>query len=528
MLRRLDSALFPSLLVLLFLSLFLGGAQMGIAYDELFHIPAGYTFVDTGVRRSTTEHTPLGHWLTGLALTAIDPHYSRVAYLRADFSGAAFDFGYRFFQQNEASHGILLLVARLPLQLASILGAAYCYWLARSLGGRTAGIVALVLVATCPLYVAWSRYVYLDALLAVAMIATLSHLIWYLRAPSAARAAALGVSLAGALTAKYSGACLVPIVALSLLLPSSLVGGQVRPPRLRWLEAGLVLSVAMLSVWLLFGCPRDLMFYLRGYSRIYSSAIPNYQFYLLGHFRQSFWYFYPTLFAVKSTLTTLVGTGVAVALLVAKGRRGDARTYFAISLLLVTAFTFLFVTSLKALPIGARYLVPMYPPLYVSIGWAVSRIAPGPHRPWALAIVGLLGLHHVTASLRLFPDEMAYFNELVGGPARGIYVSNDASLDAGQNLPRLAHYLRRRGNPPIKLRYQGTDSPERYGIRSAPISPAEWDGQLQPGLYAVSSYSLVYGMLEARQRPQHLDWLSTLHPKAVIGHAIYVYDVPAR
>ena len=52
--RRLEIALSLAVLVGLFLSLFLGGAQMGLAYDELFHIPAGYTFVDTGVRRSTT------------------------------------------------------------------------------------------------------------------------------------------------------------------------------------------------------------------------------------------------------------------------------------------------------------------------------------------------------------------------------------------------------------------------------------------------------------------------------------------
>lgn len=72
-------------------SLFLGGAQMGLAYDELLHIPAGYTFVDTGVRRSTTEHAPLGHLLSGLALSTSEPYYSRRDYLRADFSGAAFD-----------------------------------------------------------------------------------------------------------------------------------------------------------------------------------------------------------------------------------------------------------------------------------------------------------------------------------------------------------------------------------------------------------------------------------------------------
>jgi len=524
MLRRLETVLVVALLVGLFLSLFLGAAQMGLAYDELFHIPAGATFVDSGVRRSTTEHTPLGHWLTGIALSFIEPYYSRPDYLRADFSGAAFDFGFRFFRQNETMHGTLLAVARLPLQLTSVLGALYCYLLGRSLGGRTAGLIALVLVATCPLYVSWSRFVYLDALLAATMIASLSHLIWYLQKPSPTQAVLLGALLGACATAKYSGAFLPPLAVLLIAMPGGAFGAPPRPLKARLKDAALVLGLSALTTWLVFDCPLDPLFYLRGFQRIYSSAIPGYQFFLLGSFRESFWYFYPTLFAVKSTIPTLLGTASTLAFLVHLTRHGRGREGAPIVLLMAVAFAFLLITSLSSLPIGARYLAPMYPLLYVCIGWVISRLAT--HISPGLAVaLGLLGLHHVTTSLRMFPDEMAYFNELVGGSTRGIHVSNDASLDAGQNLPRLARYLRQHGNPTIKLRYQGTDSPERHGIRSTPISQEEWDGRLHPGLYAVSSYALVYGMLEAQKRPQHLDWLRFMRPKAIIGHSIYVYEV---
>jgi hypothetical protein len=512
-----------SVLAGLFLSLFLGGAQMGLAYDELFHIPAGYTFVDTGVRRSTTEHTPLGHVLSGLALTFIEPAYSRSDYLHADFSGAAFEFGFRFFRENEPTLGTLLAVARLPLQLAAVVGAAYVYLLGRSLFGTVAGLTSLVLLATCPLYVGWSRYVYLDGLLAAAMIAALAHLIWFLRRPSAPRAVALGVALGATLSAKYSGAWLPPLAALLICLPPVTFGAKQRalPERLR--DAAVVLFVAALCTWVLFGCPRDPLFYLRGYERIYTSAIRGYRFYLFGSFRESFWYFYPALFAVKSTLPTLLGTAAAL-FLVTSSHRGSVREFAPVVVLLGAASAFLLLTSCKALPIGARYLAPMYPPLYVCIGWVVTRIVAS-GRAWPMALAGLCLAHHVGTSVRNFPDEMAYFNELVGGSSRGIHVSNDASLYAGQNLPRLARYLRQRGNPPIKIRYQGTDDPSRYGLRSVPMSQGEWDGRRAPGLYAVSSYALVYGMLEAKHRPEHLDWLTSLTPSAIIGQSIYVYEV---
>ena len=512
-----------SMLAGLFLSLFLGAAQMGLAYDELFHIPAGYTFIDTGVRRSTTEHTPLGHVLSGWALAFIEPVYSRTDYLHGDFSGAAFDFGFRFFRQNEPTFGTVLAVARLPLQLAALVGAAYVYLLGRSLFGPIAGLTSLLLLCTCPLYVGWSRYVYLDGLLAATMIAALAHLLWYLRRPSPLRAAALGIALGAAVCAKYSGAWLPPAAALLMAIPPAVFGAKPRALRRRLLDAAVVVIALALSTWLLFGCPHDPLFYLRGYQRIYSSAIRGYQFYLFGSFRESFWYFYPALFAVKSTLPTLAGTVAAVALLASSGR-GRVRDFAPVVVLLAAALSFLLLTSCKSLPIGARYLAPMYPPLYVCIGWVASRIVLG-GRAWPIALAGLCLLHHVTGTLRIFPDEMAYFNEFVGGPARGIHVSNDASLDAGQNLPRLARYLRRRGNPAIKLRYQGTDDPTRYGLRSSPVSQADWDGPPAPGLYAVSSYALVYGMLEARHRPEHQDWLNTMKPGAIIGHSIYVYDV---
>jgi hypothetical protein len=525
--RRLELLLALALLVGLFLSLFLGAAQMGLAYDELFHIPAGATFVASGVRRSTTEHTPLGHLLTGLALTSLEPYYSRVDYLRTDFSGAAFDFGYRFFRQNEAIHGTLLAVARLPLQLAAVLGAAYCWMLGRSLWGRTAGFISLLLVATCPLYVAWSRYVYLDGLLAATMIVALSHLIWFLRTPSRSQLVFLSLALGACATAKYSGAMVPPLAVLLILLPSRIFGAQRRSLAVRLRDAGLVAFGAAVFTWIVFGCPADPQFYVQGYRRIYSSAVAGYRFYFMGSFAPAFWYFYPALFTMKSTLPTLLGVAGVLVLLVRERPRWSARELAPVVVLLSAALLFLGLTSYKSLPIGARYLTPMYPPLYVCIGWLAGRVI-AQAKPWPTLLVAALVAHHVTQSLGIFPDEMAYFNQLWGGPGRGIRLSNDASLDAGQHLPRLARYLQRRGNPPIKLHYQGTDVPERYGIRSAPLSQAEWDGQLEPGLYAISSYRLVYGMLEARQRPAHLDWLGQLEPKVILGHSIYVYEIPSR
>jgi hypothetical protein len=169
----------------------------------------------------------------------------------------------------------------------------------------------------------------------------------------------------------------------------------------------------------------------------------------------------------------------------------------------------------------------MYPPLYVAAG-ALLSAARGRGFFGAEQGLWLLATWHAVASLCSFPDQMGYFNEAIGGSSRGIFWANDASLDAGQNLPRLARYLAKRGNPPVKLLYQGTDVPERYGINQALFSQQEWDGHPSAGIYAVSSYPLVYGQLAARTNPLHLDWLNKLTPVTVIGNSIWVYEFRER
>lgn len=526
--RRHCRSLVSVLLTILFFQLYLGSAQMGLAYDELFHIPAGVAMLDTGVRRSTLDHPPLGHLLAGLGSRAVAPAYDRALYFGSDFSRNGFTFGYSFFASNARQLGQVLLTARLPFMALAVLGGLYTYLLSRSFWGNAAGLFSLVFYSFCPAILAWNRFVYLDGLLASTSIAALAHLCWFLRSRSRAQLLALAAWSVTVLCSKYSGMFIVPLVAVALLVPPTWFAEPAIPRRRRILDLLSWSLGTIVLLWIAYGCSRDPWFYLRGTWGIYSSAPPGYRFYLLGEFKPSWWYYYSIQWLVKSTIPMLVIGFGSLALTISwfarRGHVGSRGVIWPTIVLLGAAVGFLVLTSWKSLAIGARYLLPMYPPVCAAAGALLSlEVA---RKNWIKAGLWGLAAWHAFSCIRVFPDEMGYFNEFVGGSKRGIFVANDASLDAGQNLPRLARYLRSRGNPQIKLYYQGTDDPSRYGIVSQPVTQAEWDAANLPGLYAISSYPLAYGQLTSREDPKHRNWLSVHAPKQVIGNSIWIYEIP--
>ena len=127
---------------------------------------------------------------------------------------------------------------------------------------------------------------------------------------------------------------------------------------------------------------------------------------------------------------------------------------------------------------------------------------------------------------RIHPDQLSYFNELVGGPTRGIEYLDDSNIDWGQDLKRLAEYVKAHDIRGLKLYYFGSyflkPAAKHYGLEYAPMRFPQDIRDPAPGWYAVSAHLL--------QRPQlfstsdvRFDWLDRFQPQAVIGHSIYVY-----
>ena len=80
-------------------------------------------------------------------------------------------------------------------------------------------------------------------------------------------------------------------------------------------------------------------------------------------------------------------------------------------------------------------------------------------------LAGALVVLHAGPGLLAAPGgHLSYFNLLAGGREGGHRVLLDSNLDWGQDLPRLADWMRSRGVRTLQLGYHGSDDPRRLGI----------------------------------------------------------------
>jgi hypothetical protein len=105
----------------------------------------------------------------------------------------------------------------------------------------------------------------------------------------------------------------------------------------------------------------------------------------------------------------------------------------------------------------------------------------------------------IAESLSVWPNYLAFFNQLVGGPRNGYQYLVDSSLDWGQDLPGLHQWLEKNApaasGSPVYLSYFGTGDPKFYGI-NALLLPGYFDVAppqtfpLQQGVFCLSATML--------------------------------------
>jgi 4-amino-4-deoxy-L-arabinose transferase-like glycosyltransferase len=277
---------------------------------------------------------------------------------------------------------------------------------------------------------------------------------------------------------------------------------------------------------------------------------------------KSWWYYY--LFALAYKVPEGTWTLVVLALAVsACSRRARASWFDELMLLAMPLVLLLVISFFTNINLGLRYVLPIFPFLFISAGklipWA-AKIRHGLGRRVAGGMIGICLAATIVATLAIRPHYLAYFNALSGGPAHGSEHLIDSNLDWGQDLVGLRRWLAR--NAPgerVGLAYFGQIHPAIFEARPGealawflpppapgridrkrPLTPRDQYGprptRLEPGLYAVSA-SLVRGLPwrvydNAAWAPYEalldaFSYFRTLTPIAHVGHSIFIYRVTA-
>ena len=544
--------------------------------DELVHLTGGFTYWRFNDYRLQPENGNLPQrwvaipaWLEGAKFPGLDQEYWR----KSD----SWVMGHEFFYETGEDHFPRLMAARAMTALLSAgLGALIFLW-SRRLFGTPGAFVSLTFFAFSPTFLAHGGLATSDVCMALFMLASVGAYWRHLGRPGAAGFALSAVVLGLACVAKFSAPLLGPMLVLCGLVHLATRRGELW--RVLRSAAGHVL-VALVVIWAFYGfrysafspnVPAADQFIAAWpdlYARIGNTgkviraladhhALPEAFLYgaayvadtssqrgafLNGEYSVFGWKsFFLWTFALKTTipfmLAAALGTWVAVrSRIVAGADRARHLERLLPFTPLVALFLVYWVVSIRShLNIGHRHLIPTYPVLFILAGSLGAWLA-RPVRPRALLLAGLLAWH-AGESLWIYPNYIAYFNELAGGPQKAFLHLVDSSLDWGQDLPGLKAWLdaNLRQGETAYLSYFGTGEPRYYHMpvkRLAYMNAFLEDEPyipLGPGVYCVGATMLqqVYSSVQGPwtvEREKEYQFLRTFEP----AFRSYAEDARAR
>jgi hypothetical protein len=518
-----------ALLLALLLQCVLSMRLLSATYDEHAHLPAGYTYWKTGDLRLNPQHPPLVKLLAGFPLLLLNP---RVDWQDDSWAGprpSQWRFGARFLYGwgNDADR--MLFWGRLPTVLLALLLGVYVFrWSAERFGPR-AGVYGLLLYAFCPNIIAHGRLVTMDLALSAFATIALYYLWRFLREGTMRPLVLCAVSLGLALASKFSALVIAAMVIGWLVMrpvrataPAATKKEKKKraalPAEVGWAAAiGIVAGISAVLAWMSYLLPADPAFYWKGVGIVNRDHRADHFYYLMGAFKQGrWWYYFLAALAFKTPVPTLISTAIAAVF----AWRSRATTGRDDLLLVIPALGFLAFTSAMADNLGVRYVLPLFPLMFV----VASRISePLSRDRRGLAVLALLAAWQVVGTLRASPDHLAYFNEPSGGIARGYRLLDDSNIDWGQDLKRLGAYLKeQKPAGPVRVCYDLNGHPPYYGVDTDRITMQQLAAPPAPGFYAIAAHCLV--RLQTLNQPGQpdLDWL-TRYPSIGRVGAFYLF-----
>ncbi|WP_443067950.1 ArnT family glycosyltransferase [Streptomyces sp. NBC_01356] len=499
--------------------------------DEPVYVGTAVVYVQQHSLRYNPEHPPLGKLIIGSGLMFAHPH------LDADFKGDQTALGKRLLYESGNDPWRLMLWARLPVIVLTLLFGLVVLSFARELVGRAGGLVALALYALSPDIITHGSLATLDVP-ACGFLLTSVWLLWRARRRPLLYLPLAGAALGAAIATKMSVLAAVPLLLLLAVVSVWRVPGLGTAAKVRRgvAAASGVALVALAVVWatylvvdpqLRWTAPGDLPV-IRGTRGLLVDWLPfpqpfrdgmriqfNYEYqewggFLFGrHYHGALWYYLPTALLVKTPLGMLALWSAGAVAMLAVRRLRPAAPYVLIPPALLLA-----VAMGGSRDLGVRYA--LFVPMFLAV--AVAAVVAVRQR-WAYVVTAALVLFVAVSSLRTYPYYLPYSNEAFGGPSKTHLRLHDSNVDWGQDLGRLADRLDERyPHERVWLVYKGAGVPSYYGIEAA--DPREVPPDDVHGLLVVSDSSIA----TAEGRLAALIEGST--PVDEVGHSITIFRRP--
>lgn len=528
--------------------------------DELAHIAGAVGLYESGRNIYMVEHPTLQRLVVGAALRVAGVRYPAAEKLkevqaRADANLAGADIVFR----GKVDYWKVLAVARCANLVFLALLLFYVYRMGRYLAGPRAAMLATLFLSLEPNFLAHSVLVTTDVPAAAGFLMAAYYGVRFVARPGGKRALLAGIGLGLACSCKFTCVLVVPGIMMLAGVRwwrDRWRNGSTRTPR-RFPAVRLWLAmagVAFVTLWATYlfnvgrladqklfvtektwnkipdglkqipipmpAMPLGLMFMAAlgktGFPCYFNGRID-----LSGHLL-----YFPEAIALKSPTGFLIALALAATLFAATRRRRMMLTLALAlppSLLMLTAMT-------GKLQIGIRHVLPVFPFLYLFVALQLHRGIR------TLLLAALIGLASV-ASFRAHPDYLPFFNPLVGGAENGSKYLADSNIDWGQDVARLAEYLKSTGRTDYTIAVSGVrvaDLVQHLGLDPASRERDPEELRRRPhGLVALGVNARL--RLEGAKRTEDGElilgpdwsWATSYPVIKQIGQSICIYDLDA-
>jgi hypothetical protein len=520
-------------IMLLFGLLVFGARQNSFTIDEPSHLTSGYAYLARGATWTIPQR---GHPLLLDAWEAFPfflgaPDVPVETLNGWDQDYLAYIEAFSPFMTEDLQR--TAFVTRIPAILLALLLAAVVFRWGLDLGRQAVGLLALGTMIFDPTLLAHGRLATNDV--GVTALGTLGLFVIYRwsRVPTWTKAAVAGGMLGLTMLAKGSG---VLWFASGLAWAAWMGWRQRRFHPSMWKQ---VLLIGLLPALLLWGMYGFALGRVSGWSAVPVPAPEHWEgilfqaehedkpvVYALGEWRATGWLpFFPLAFLIKNPVPLLIGVlvGLAAALRSSWWRRLQVLGLF--------SALYLAVAIVLGPNLGYRHMMPIHPLLYLLIAggivWTWSRY----RRIGRVAIVALI-LWYILGTMRIYPDNIAYFNEVVGGPTQGWRYLEGSNTDWGQAWEALRRFKEERS---LTFSYSGTEGYARtapYDLWDKPLPPLNYVSEPlfrpwlfpEPGDYVISANTLSGSFLVD---PDNFAWFRYREPDAQIAHTLFYYHVDA-
>ena len=284
--------------------------------------------------------------------------------------------------------------------------------------------------------------------------------------------------------------------------------------------------------------------WLFGFLYTYATTLLRSSF-LMGAVRErGWWYYFPAAMLFKTPTATLLAMVLApLALLLAitwlkrkikleteAGATRLGRNQWTILALTIAPGIYFIAALSTNLNLGLRHILPVYPYLYVALGWIFSLLWRA--RPTVATVTGgVIAVGLLFETVAAYPNYLAFFNTPSGGSRGGLQLLGDSNLDWGQDLKSLVQWQHEHPADHVYFAYFGMADPGSYSLDYVnlpggyPLREAH-DLSATPGVVAISATNL-QGIYWS---PQLLRaYKAALHNEApidVINGTIYLYRWP--